>query len=137
MLVCGVTVLIGVLEKTQGMSLFADLLAKISTPGTVTATIAFITGVVSIYSSTSGVVLPAFLPTVPALAQQLGADPLAIASAMNVGGHLVDLSPLSTIGALCIAAVAHEADAKKLFNQLLAWGLSMSVVGAAICWILF
>lgn len=137
LLVCGVTVLIGVLEKTQGMSLFADLLATISTPGTVTATIAFISGIVSVYSSTSGVVLPAFLPTVPALAQQLGADPLAIASSMNVGGHLVDLSPLSTIGALCIAAVASESAAKKLFNQLLAWGLSMSVVGALICWILF
>jgi len=137
-MVCGVTVLIGVLEKTQGMSLFADLLAKISTPGTVTLTIAFVTGVVSVYSSTSGVVLPAFLPTVPALAQQLGgADPLAIASAMYVGGHLVDLSPLSTIGALCIAALPPEADAKKLFNQLLAWGLSMMVVGAVICWVLF
>lgn len=137
MLVCGVTVLIGVLEKTQGMSLFADLLARISTPGTVTLTIAFVTGLVSAYSSTSGVVLPAFLPTVPALATQLGADPLAIASAMNVGGHLVDLSPLSTIGALCIAALPPEADAKKLFNQLLAWGLSMMFVGAVICWILF
>ncbi|MEY4637411.1 MAG: hypothetical protein RJA55_3209 [Acidobacteriota bacterium] len=136
-LVCGVTVLIGVLEKTQGMSLFADLLAKISTPGTVTLTIAFVTGLVSAYSSTSGVVLPAFLPTVPALATQLGADPLAIASAMNVGGHLVDLSPLSTIGALCIAALPPEADPKKLFNQLLAWGLSMMFVGAVICWILF
>ncbi|MGE0866145.1 MAG: SLC13 family permease, partial [Vicinamibacterales bacterium] len=43
-MVCGVTVLIGVLEKTQGMSLFADLLARISTPGTVTLTIAFVTG---------------------------------------------------------------------------------------------
>ncbi len=137
-MVCGVTVLIGVLEKTQGMSLFADLLAKISTPGTVTLTIAFVTGAVSVYSSTSGVVLPAFLPTVPALAQQLGgADPLAIASAMYVGGHLVDLSPLSTIGALCIAALPAEADAKKLFNQLLAWGLSMMVVGSLICWVLF
>ena len=41
---------------------------------------------------------------VPGLAQQLGiANALAIANAMNVGGHLVDVSPLSTIGALCIA----------------------------------
>ena len=137
-MVCGVTVLIGVLEKTQGMQLFADLLATISTPATVTLTIALVIGAVSVYSSTSGVVLPAFLPTVPALAQQLGgADPLAIASAMYVGGHLVDLSPLSTIGALCIAALPAEADAKKLFNQLLAWGLSMVVVGAVLCWILF
>ena len=37
--------------------------------------------------------------------------PLAIASAMNVGGHLVDLSPLSTIGALCLAALPPTTDA--------------------------
>jgi Na+/H+ antiporter NhaD/arsenite permease-like protein len=138
LMVCGVTVLIGVLERTQGMSLFTDLLARVSSPGSVTAVIAFVTGIVSVYSSTSGVVLPAFLPTVPGLVERLGGgDPLAIASAMNVGGHLVDLSPLSTIGALCLAALPASTDARKVFNQLLAWGLSMTVVGAAICWVLF
>ena len=72
LMVCGVTVLIGVLEKTQGMSLFTDLLASVSTPGTVSAVVAFATGLVSVYSSTSGVVLPAFLPTVPGLVERLG-----------------------------------------------------------------
>jgi di/tricarboxylate transporter len=138
LMVCGVTVLIGVLERTQGMALFTDLLARVSTPATVTGVIAFVTAVVSVYSSTSGVVLPAFLPTVPGLVERMGGgDPLAIASAMNVGGHLVDLSPLSTIGALCLAALPPSADAPKVFNQLLAWGLSMTVVGALICWVLF
>ena len=136
-MVCGVTVLIGVLAAQGGMDLFRNMLAAISTPSTVTFMMALVTGAVSVYSSTSGVVLPAFLPTVPGLAQQIGADPMAIASSMNVGGHLVDLSPLSTIGALCIAALSNEAEAKKLFNQLLAWGLSMILVGAVICWILF
>lgn len=138
LMVCGVTVLIGVLEKTQGMALFSDLLARISSPGTVTGIVALVTGVVSVYSSTSGVVLPAFLPTIPGLVERLGGgDPLGIASAMMVGGHLVDLSPLSTIGALCIAALPATEDPKKLFNQLLAWGLSMTVIGALICWVLF
>jgi Na+/H+ antiporter NhaD/arsenite permease-like protein len=137
-MVCGVTVLIGVMERTQGMDLFTDLLARVSTPATVTGVIAFVTGLVSVYSSTSGVVLPAFLPTVPGLVERLGGgDALGIASAMNVGGHLVDLSPLSTIGALCLAALPPTADARKVFNQLLAWGLSMTVVGATICWMLF
>jgi Na+/H+ antiporter NhaD/arsenite permease-like protein len=137
LMVCGVTVLIGVLEKTQGMALFSDLLARVSTPGTATFVVALVTGVVSVYSSTSGVVLPAFLPTVPGLVERLGGgDVLGIASAMIVGGHLVDLSPLSTIGALCIAALP-AGDPKRLFNQLLAWGLSMTVIGAAICWVLF
>lgn len=138
LMVCGVTVLIGVLEKTQGMALFSDLLARVSTPGSATFVVALVTGVVSVYSSTSGVVLPAFLPTVPGLVERLGGgDVLGIASAMMVGGHLVDLSPLSTIGALCIAALPAGSDPKRLFNQLLAWGLSMTVIGAVICWVLF
>ena len=137
LMVCGVTVLIGVLSAQRGMELFTDMLARISTPATVTFMIALVTGAVSVYSSTSGVVLPAFLPTVPGLAQRLGADPLSIAASMYVGGHLVDLSPLSTIGALCIAALPNEIEAKRLFNQLLWWGLSMMIVGATICWVLF
>jgi Na+/H+ antiporter NhaD/arsenite permease-like protein len=138
LMVCGVTVLIGVLERTQGMDLFTDLLARVSSPGTVTGVIAFVTGLVSVYSSTSGVVLPAFLPTVPGLVERLGGgNALGIASAMNVGGHLVDLSPLSTIGALCLAALPPSVDVRKVFNQLLAWGLSMTVVGGLLCWVMF
>jgi len=60
-----------------------------------------------------------------------------IAASMNVGGHLVDVSPLSTIGALCIASVPSGDMSRKLFNQLLAWGMSMTVAGAVICWVLF
>ena len=138
MMVCGVTVLIAVLDETGGLELFTRMLAGISTADTVTGIIAFSTGFISIYSSTSGVVLPAFLPTVPGLAQQLGSvEPLAIASSMNVGGHLVDVSPLSTLGALCMAAAPKSEDSRKLFNKLMAWGLSMAVVGGFLCYLLF
>lgn len=137
-MVCGVTVLIALMEKTQGMALFTEALARLSTPSTVTAVVAFVTGVVSIYSSTSGVVLPAFLPTVPGLVSRLGGgDPLMIAYSVNVGAHLVDVSPLSTIGALCIAAVPPSPDRDRLFRRLLVWGWSMSLVGAAACQVFF
>ena len=68
--------------RALGLSLLArDEVAS----NTVTAVMAFTTGFISIYSSTSGVVLPAFLPTVPDLAQQVGGvAPLAIASSMNI-----------------------------------------------------
>ena len=98
---------------------------------TIEPIVAFGTGLVSVYSSTSGVVLPAFLPMVPELAQRLGGiDPLRIAWSMNVSASLVDLSSLSTVGALFIAGAAPGTDVRKLFNGLLVWGLSMSVVGA-------
>jgi len=138
MMVCGVTVLIALLEETGGLDLFTRILASLSTKETVTAVIAASTGFISIYSSTSGVVLPAMLPTVPGLVEQLGGgSALAIASSMNVGGHLVDVSPLSTLGALCMAAAAPGTDTRKMFNQLMAWGLSMTVVGGITCYLMF
>lgn len=137
-MVCGVTMLIALLEKTQGMTLFTDLLARIATAKTVNGVIAFVTGLISAYSSTSGVVLPAFLPTIPGLVERLGGgDPIAIASSMNVGSHLVDVSPLSTIGALCIASAPLSENSRVLFLKLLAWGLSMTVVGGIACYLMF
>ena len=136
MMVCGVTVLISVLDATGGLALFTDILARASAVAP-TFIIAASTGFISLYSSTSGVVLPAFLPTVPGLVEQLGVEPLALASAMNVGGHLVDVSPLSTLGALCMAAAHPSVDSRDLFNKLMIWGLSMTIVGGAVCYLLF
>jgi di/tricarboxylate transporter len=134
MMVSGVTVLIALLERTGGMDLFADLLARLASPATLNGVIAFVTGAISIYSSTSGVVLPTFLPTATTLVEKVGGgDPLAVALSMSVGSHLVDVSPLSTIGALCVAAVADPVTAHKLFRALLLWGLAMTVVGALFC----
>lgn len=133
-MVCGVSVLVGVLEKTGGMDLFTTLLSRLATPGTVNGAIAGITGLLSTYSSTSGVVYPAFLPAVPGLVAKLGGgNALEIALSINVGAAIVDVSPLSTIGGLCIAAVPAGTDTKRLFRQLLLWGFAMTVVGAVFC----
>jgi di/tricarboxylate transporter len=134
LMVCGVSTLIALLETTGGMDLFTELLAALATPGTLNGVIAFVTGAISSWSSTSGVVLPAFLPTVPGLVENVGGgDPLAVALSINVGSSLVDVSPLSTLGALSVAAVADGPAARVLFRQLLIWGRSMSVVGALLC----
>jgi di/tricarboxylate transporter len=138
LMVTGVSVLIALLTKTQGLELITSGIARVATPTTIEPLVAFGTGLVSVYSSTSGVVLPAFLPMAPQLAERLGGlDPLPIAWSMNVSASLVDLSSLSTVGALYIAGAAPGTDVRRLFNALLVWGLAMSVVGAALCYILF
>ena len=138
LMVTGVTVLVSILERTEGMDLFTNALASISTPASLAPIVAFGSGVVSVYSSTSGVVLPAFLPLVPSLTESVGViDPLPIAWSMNVGASLVDMSSLSTVGALFLAAAPAGTDTRVLFNKMLAWGLSMSLVGALLCWLLF
>jgi len=137
LMVCGITVLTSMLERTGGSQLITDFVGGIAGPESVSGIIAFLSGIISVYSSTSGVVLPAFLPMVGGIASAVGGDPLAVASSMIVGGHLVDSSPLSTIGALAIASAPPEEDRHLLFTRVLAWGLSMSVVGAVYCYVFF
>jgi di/tricarboxylate transporter len=131
-MVTGMTTLVSVLERTGGMELVTSLLAAFATGDTVNGLVAFVTGLISTWSSTSGVVMPAFLPTASSLASRVQGDPLAVALSINVGSSLVDVSPLSTIGALCVAALTDTEAARALFRKMMIWGLSMTLVGALL-----
>lgn len=139
LMVCGMSVLVALCEKTGAVAVISRWIAACATPGTLTAWLAGLTGLVSVFSSTSGVVLPTFLPTVPDVIRQTGQEPttatlLAAATAINVGSNVVDVSSVSTIGALCVAACPDEQVRRMLYRQGLAWGLAMTVVGAIACW---
>ncbi|MBI5759837.1 MAG: hypothetical protein HZA46_15065 [Planctomycetales bacterium] len=134
LMVAGTSTLVAVAERTGGLKLFSQLLASSAGPETANGLIAFVTGIISIFSSTSGVVLPTFLPMVPELAANIpGTDPLALAMSVTIGSNLVDVSPVSTIGALCLAALPPQADRNQVFRQLLLWGVSMAAIGAIVC----
>jgi di/tricarboxylate transporter len=138
LMVTGVTVLVNLMSNVGGMDLFANLIAKMSTASTVTLVAGFWSGLVSAYASTTGVILPAFLPMAPVLLKQVGGtDLLALVSSIIVCGFIVDLSPLSTTGAVFISNAGPKADKNRLFRDMLIWGLSMSVVGAVTSWIAF
>jgi hypothetical protein len=140
LMVCGVNVLTALLGKEEigGTKLFAELVVMISSDDTAPAILGFVAAVVSVYSSTSGVVLPVFLHMVKDVAERLpGSHPLALALAVIVAGHLVDSSPLSTIGALCIAGAGEHEDKRTLFTKSLLWGLAMALVGAAWCYVVY
>ena len=49
----------------------------------------------------------------------------------------MDVSPLSTVGALCLASAPATEDGRVLFHQLMAWGASMVLVGTVVCWLFF
>jgi Na+/H+ antiporter NhaD/arsenite permease-like protein len=140
MMVTGVTVLINLMSKIGGMALFADIMAKQSTPFTVTLVAGFWSGLISAYASTIGVILPAFVPMAPDLLAKIGApssDLLALLSSIILSGHVTDVSPLSTLGAIFIANATEDQDRKKLFRNMLIWGLAMTPIGAVVCWFLF
>ncbi len=133
-LVVSISTAVGLLERAGGLAWFQDLISRLSTPLTVHPILAALTGLISAYSSTSGVVLPAFLPLAPGLAARLpGTDPFALSITITIGSSLVDVSPLSTLGALCIAAAPPAADTRRLYRNLTLWGFTMIPVGAAFC----
>ena len=137
MMVCGVSVLIDVMDKAGGLNFLVEVMASVAGPTTICFWTAFVPAVISAYSSSSGVVMPMFLPMTPGLVELTGGDPIAIISAIDVGSHLVDTSPLSTLGALCIASAGEEEDKGVLFRKLLIWGLSMSIVSGIVCCVFF
>jgi len=138
MMVCGVSVLIDVMDQAGGLNAMVKMIGAISNPTTINFWLGLIPGIISAYSSSSGVVMPMFLPMVPGLVKEIGGgSPIAMISSINIGAHIVDTSPLSTLGALCIACAGEHEDKAKLFRNLLIWGLSMSVVGAIVCYVFF
>lgn len=139
-MVTGVTVMVKLMANIGGMDLFAKIMANFSTPFTVTLVVGFFAGLISAYASTSGVIMPAFLPMAPLLLTQIGAPEVALPALIStiiVTGHLTDMSPLSTTGAVFISGAPDHIDKRPLFKGMTIWGFSMSVVGAVLSWVLF
>jgi di/tricarboxylate transporter len=138
LLVTGVTVLIELMGKLGGTEILASGIANVSTPATIALTLSFAAALISVYASTVGVVYPAFLPLVPGVLAKLGGgNPVSLVLSITVAGSLVDASPLSTLGALALAAAPEKVDKNRLYRNLMIWGLSMAVVGSVISWLLF
>ncbi|QQS38753.1 hypothetical protein IPM62_05200 [Candidatus Woesebacteria bacterium] len=136
LMVTGIAILIGLLEKTGGLDIATTFIATNTNPKMVNGVLATVTGVVSAYSSSSGVVMPAFIPLIPKLAMQMGIiNMVPMVIAVAVGSHMVDVSPLSTLGALCIAAIDSKTERTRVFRLVMMWGLAMSLVGGLLAYL--
>lgn len=133
LLIGGISVLIKMMETSGGIDLATSFMVEYSIPAIKNGMLAFTTGLLSTVSSSSGVVIPLYIPLLPSLAEGMGGgDIVSMAIAVDLGSHLVDVSPLSSLGALCIAAIPEEEARQKVFTRLFIWGLAMSVVGGIL-----
>jgi Na+/H+ antiporter NhaD/arsenite permease-like protein len=135
-LISGIGLLIELLQMTGSLELTTTILAQYASPSYLNALIAFVTGLASLGSSSSGVVMPLFIPLAPDILQKVGGGDLTNAViAIDLGSHMVDVSPLSTLGALCLAAVPETVNRSQLFRQLLMWGFSMTLIAALLAFL--
>lgn len=127
LMVLFVGALLRVVDKMGGISLMRDALASIMSPSTAASLTGFSAGLLSLVSSALSVVYPTMMPICVDLANQIGGThPVALMSAVAEGGALAGTSPMSTGGALILAALGGELKKEftkeyqnKVFAQLL------------------
>lgn len=129
-LIAGMSTVIGLVDKVGGIDLLANLLSSMMSPKNYAFIMTCLSGVMSMFSSASGVVMPTLIPTVPTLALSLGGEKMIVKliATIVIGSHAVTFSPLSTMGSL---AVANSDNKDDLFSKLLI-GSIMSVLICAI-----
>ena len=106
-MVLAVGSLLNIVNKMGGIDLMSNALAKIMTKGTATPFMGISAALLSLVSSALGVVYPTMMPMCADIAAQVGGvNPVALMAAVGAGGSLSGISPLSTGGALAMAALA-------------------------------
>lgn len=125
MVIC-VGALLNVVNQVGGIKIMNDALASIMTPATAAPIIGVSAGLLSLVSSALGVVYPTMMPMCLDIAEQIGGvNPVTLMSAVAAGGTLAGTSPMSTGGALIIAAIASQdphftkEKSNKVFVQLI------------------
>lgn len=79
-------------------------------------------------SSGTGVVMPTLIPMANEVAKQPGmGTAMELVTAVIVGTNGVVISPLSTVGALCLAGAPDGVDRNRLYNELLILTICFSV----------
>lgn len=111
LLVGGVSVLMNLIIKLGGIHMLSEMMASVMTPATAPAIVGASAGLLSWFSSTSGVVMPTFIPTLPELVESMGGavNPLELATGLTMIAHTAGISPLSTGGGLALAAYTSAA----------------------------
>jgi di/tricarboxylate transporter len=129
-MITGVGILISLVTELGGIDLLSRVLSSLMGPVTATPIMTILAGVMSWFSSASGVVMPTLIPTVPSIAATIqGVNPLVMTIGLCVGAHLAALSPLSSCGGLMLAAYSSEHPDPKDRNRTFAQLFAMSACG--------
>ncbi len=138
LMVLGVGVLMNIISLSGGIDILVSILENIMGPKTAAAILSLVAAILSFFSSGLGVVFPTFIPTAGQLAGTFGINALELTAAVVVGGTLTGLSPISSAGALVMAAVAQEKDSDKKYpqNKMFVELFGIAFVGMVILFVL-
>ncbi|MCG1013167.1 SLC13 family permease [Tepidanaerobacter sp. GT38] len=134
-MICGVGMLISVAVKAGTVDLLAGWVGT-NVPSTlVPIVMCIIGGIMSLFSSTLGVVAPTLFPTVPSISAATGINPVVLFVAIIVGAQATSISPFSSGGSLVLGSV-NEREKDEMFRKLLFNGAPIALLASTLFTIL-
>lgn len=131
-MICGVGMLISVAIKAGTIKILAAWIGTELAPFLVPLALCVVAGIMSLFSSTLGVVTPALFPLVPVLASTMGINPMILFICIVVGAQASAISPFSSGGSLVLGACKDEEGRAQLFNNLLFRAVPIGWVAALL-----
>lgn len=131
-MICGVGMLIALGVKLGIITTLSEWLAHNVPVWVIPVLLCLISAIMSVFSSTLGVVAPTLFPIVPALALSSGLNPLVLFICIVVGAQATAISPFSSGGSLIMASAPADIDKTKFFNQLLFKAIPVGLIAALI-----
>jgi Na+/H+ antiporter NhaD/arsenite permease-like protein len=135
LLVTGIVTYVGVLEEIGAIAELQASIATLGSSSVATLVTSYVVGFVSAFASTTGT-LGAITPVVVPLATDPLLTPLGVVTTIAIASSVVDVSPMSTSGALLMAS-AQPKDEALFFRALLVYAIVMIGVVPLLAWLIF
>ena len=140
--ICGVGVLVSVIDMMGGIDMISNLLQKLMGPSTATPVLAATSGILSWVSSTTGVVMPAMFKMLPNILRTFGTNVnyMEMISAITATSFAAAISPLSTGGAIIMSSYSASKETtneelNKIFKFLFLLSVANVLLNVVLSWI--
>jgi Na+/H+ antiporter NhaD/arsenite permease-like protein len=134
-LVTGIVTYVGMLEKMGALKELEAGIAGLGNSSLAALITSYVVAIVSAFASTTGT-LGVISPVVVPIAMDPLLTPIGVVTAIAISSSVVDVSPMSTSGALLMAS-AEPKDERLFFRALLLWAIAMIAVVPLLVWFVF
>ncbi|MEW9872609.1 SLC13 family permease [Arthrobacter sp. HS15c] len=134
-LVTGIVTYVGMLEEMGALKELQEGIAGLGNSSLAALITSYVVAIVSAFASTTGT-LGVISPVVAPIAMDPLLTPIGVVTAIAISSSVVDVSPMSTSGALLMAS-AQPKDERMFFRALLLWAIAMIGVVPLLVWFVF
>ncbi|MEQ4567187.1 SLC13 family permease [Paenarthrobacter sp. CAP02] len=134
-LVTGIVTYVGMLEEMGALKELEAGIAGLGDSSLAALIASYVVAVVSAFASTTGT-LGVVSPIINPIAMDPALSPIGVVTAIAISSSVVDVSPMSTSGALLMAS-AQPKDERVFFRALLVWAIVMIGIVPMLAWLIF